>query len=296
MNFNIIELEQQSKEWHEYRNTRVMASDIPSLMGVGYSTPKKLFEQKKNPSLSTYENDAMRRGKELEADAREWAEGELGTKFSATVVESIECPMFGASLDGLSELGTILEIKCPGYQVYKEFVKNGTVPKVWYYQIQWQLYITGFVTGHLCVYEGFTGKIMTIDRDQKLIDIMVPVAKEWLKQLLENNTPAAEEKDLILIDVSTEQLQVITRWKELSLCLKEVEQEEKVLSDMIKSWGDDGDCDFLFQGNHLISMTRVKRQGTVDWKALCVAKGITENDILPYRKEQIGYYKLVPTK
>lgn len=295
MSFEIIDLEQGTREWHDYRNTRVMASDIPTLMGVGYSTPRKLFAQKKDPSLSTYENEAMRRGKELEADAREWAEGQLNLRFPAAVVESKECPMFGASLDGLAG-DTILEIKCPGHQVYKEFIRNGTISNAWLYQIQWQLYITGFEKAFLCVYEGFTGKIITIERDQALINRIVPVAKDWLKDLLENNLPSPEEKDLIKVEISQEQLQLFQRWKELNTLIKEMEKEEKMLCETIKSWGDDGNCEFSFGDRPLATLTRVKREGVVDWKGLCVAKGISENEILPYRKEQIGYYKLVPTK
>lgn len=295
MNFEIIDLEQGSREWHDYRNTRVMASDIPTLMGVGYSTPRKLFAQKKDPSLSIYENEAMRRGKELESDAREWAEEQIGIKFPPAVVESKECPMFGASLDGLAA-DSILEIKCPGYRVYKEFIENGTIPTNWLYQIQWQLYITGFNTGYLCVYEGFTGKIHTVVADPKLISRMVPIATDWLKDLLENNAPPPEEKDVVKIDVSQEQFAILSRWKEVSSLIKDFEKEEKALSDMIKSWGDDGNCEFAYGNQSLASLTRVKREGVVDWKALCVAKEINENDILPFRKEQIGYYKLVPTK
>ncbi len=295
MTFEIIDLEQGSPEWHTYRNTRVMASDIPTLLGVGYSTPRKLFAQKKDPTLSTYENEAMRRGKELEGDAREWAEAQLNLRFPAHVVQSKAYPMFGASLDGLAG-DMVLEIKCPGYRVYKEFIENGTISNAWLYQIQWQLFITGFNTAFLCVYEGFTGKIITVNRDQNLIDRMIPIATDWLKDLLLNSAPPAEEKDFVRVEVSQEQLDVLSRWRELTALIKDVEKEEKILCDMIKSWGDDGNCEFLFAEQPLATLTRVKREGTVDWKALCVAKGITENDILPYRKEQIGYYKLVPAK
>lgn len=295
MKFEIVDLQQGSPEWHTYRNTRVMASDIPSLMGVGYSTPRKLFAQKKDPNLSTYENEAMRRGKELEADAREWAEGELHLIFPAHVVESKQYPMFGASLDGLSG-DTILEIKCPGYRAYKEVNEHGVIPNNWLYQIQWQLFITGFNIGYLCVYEGFVGKIITIHRDQNLIDRMIPIASNWHKELMENNAPAPEEKDYVKIDISLEQFEVLSKWREINALLKDMEKEEKNLCEIIKSWGDDGNCEFSFEEKPLASLTRVKKDGLVDWKAFCVAKGISENDILPYRKEQIGFYQLRASK
>lgn len=295
MDFEIIDIEQGSPEWHTYRNTRVMASDIPTLLGVGYSTPRKLFAQKKDPSLSTFENEAMRRGKELESDAREWAEAQLNITFPAHVVESKQYPMFGASLDGLAT-DSVLEIKCPGYRVYKEVIELGSIPKNWLYQIQWQLYITGFNTAYLCVYEGFTGKIITVQRDQNLIDRMIPIASAWWKDLMQNNSPAPEEKDYVKVDISLEQFEILSKWREVNALFKDMEKEEKNLCEIIKSWGDDGNCEFAFEERPLASLTRVKRDGLVDWKALCVAKGITENDILPFRKEQIGFYQLRASK
>ena len=64
-----LNIEQDSPEWHELRNCSIGASDCPSIMGVGYDTPKNLWKQKLG--AKKFQSDAMKEGKELEPQLRE---------------------------------------------------------------------------------------------------------------------------------------------------------------------------------------------------------------------------------
>ncbi len=141
----IIEnLEQGSQKWLDYRKSKVMATDVPVVLGSNPWKPKiELWEEKLGLRPPVQLNDAMKRGQELEPQARELAIKLLGMQFDPCVCESSEYPWLAASLDGIRGCGNyILEIKCP-----KEFThldaSNGNIPLYYMDQIQTQLLVTG---------------------------------------------------------------------------------------------------------------------------------------------------------
>ena len=119
MGFKILDLEQGSRKWLDFRKGKISATMAPIIMGESpFCTPYQLWED----IMMDVEKEitpAMQRGIELEEKAREWISHELNMKFVPVVVQSIERPMFIASLDGyfLDENGDIyiIEIKCPGF-------------------------------------------------------------------------------------------------------------------------------------------------------------------------------------
>jgi hypothetical protein len=66
-----------------------------------------------------------------------------------------------------------------------------------------------------------------------------------------------------------------------------------MLKKQIIELGDDSNVDFVDElGDPLIALTRVNRDGNVDWKALCKARDISDEEVELYRKKSIGYYKI----
>lgn len=106
----IMDLEQGSEAWLAWRRERRMASEAAAALGKSpYMSKRKLAEVKRGVS-ETFVNAAMQRGTDNEAKARSFVESQLGDFFTPRV---IELGMYGASLDGISESGTLIEIKVP---------------------------------------------------------------------------------------------------------------------------------------------------------------------------------------
>ena len=67
----MIALEQNTEEGFEFRKTKIGSSDAPIIMGESpWKTPQQLWEEKMGLKESSYENAAIQRGKQLEAQAR----------------------------------------------------------------------------------------------------------------------------------------------------------------------------------------------------------------------------------
>lgn len=166
----IIDLEQGSSAWHEFRGMHIGASDAACIMGCGFKSALKLWQEKLGLIEPEPMNAAMRRGVAMEEEARQWACKELGIEFIPTVIKSDEHPWRAASLDGLSACKTkALEIKCPkeGGKAHKEALK-GLVVNYYIPQLQHQYMASdGFIT-HLwyAVYLGNNdGIIIKVEKD-----------------------------------------------------------------------------------------------------------------------------------
>jgi putative phage-type endonuclease len=131
-------IEQRSDEWYTVRKSLITASDFAQALGKGKFGSKKQFMKKK----CGYEEDVL----DMNIPPLQWgvryeevANMLYKSKMSVDVFEfgilrhpTIEC--LGASPDGISDIGIMLEIKCPWKRK-----KTETVPEQYYYQIQGQL-------------------------------------------------------------------------------------------------------------------------------------------------------------
>jgi putative phage-type endonuclease len=133
---------QKSLEWYETRYNLITASDFAQALGEGkFGSQKQLIEKKCEP-LNT--NDTMAASKTniffawghmFEPLATAVYSHMSGVKVhDFGLIKHPKCAYFGASPDGISELGIMLEIKCP----FKRKI-TGDIPAQYYYQIQGQL-------------------------------------------------------------------------------------------------------------------------------------------------------------
>lgn len=134
-------LEQGSIEWLNFRKSRIMATDIPIILGSNpWKSKIELWEEKLDIRPPVQLNDAMRRGQELETTARKLASELIGIEFEPVVIESTKYPWLASSLDGIG-IGKnqyILEVKCPKEFTHVEST-DGNIPIYYMDQIQTQL-------------------------------------------------------------------------------------------------------------------------------------------------------------
>lgn len=144
----IPKLEQKTKEWYDARYNLITASDFAQALGEGkFGTQNQLIEKKVLPQedKGPIKNPFFEWGNLFEPVASQV----YATLYNVHMYEFglIRHPVhsfFGASPDGISEDGIMLEIKCP----FKRKI-NGEVPTQYYYQIQGQLDVCGL---DLCDY------------------------------------------------------------------------------------------------------------------------------------------------
>ncbi|MBF0786168.1 exonuclease [Muribacter muris] len=144
---------QGSAEWFEQRRGKVTASRIADLMAKtksGYAASRQnylmqlLCERFTGKVEESYKSDAMKRGNELEPEARNWYQIETGE-----VVEQvgfIDHPYIdfaGASPDGLVGNDGLIEIKCPNTATHIETLRTKQPSDRYYKQMQWQMAVTG---------------------------------------------------------------------------------------------------------------------------------------------------------
>lgn len=134
---------QRSDEWYAMRRDRLTASDIAQAMDRGkFGTRQQLLEKKAFPDLFPFngDNPALKWGVMFEPiAARTYTQrnGDIRIHdFGLVAHPTLAC--FGASPDGISELGIMVEFKCP----FRRKI-DGTIPEQYLLQMQGQLAVCG---------------------------------------------------------------------------------------------------------------------------------------------------------
>ncbi|EPU1613171.1 lambda-exonuclease family protein [Campylobacter coli] len=173
MNYKIIDLEQGSGEWLNFRKGKIGASMIASCVGIKGAFSSK--EEARDIILGlkeVYQNEAMRRGNEYEPLIRARVEFLHSVSITPVVLQSLENEMFIASLDGIDENGVIYEFKYS--QDEYDFIKKNKKPSDKYYaQVQFQLYISG---KEKCIF-------VAMNKEEEIVECEVlrdEAYQEWL--------------------------------------------------------------------------------------------------------------------
>lgn len=133
----IPEIVQRSDEWFKVRDTLITASDMGQALGVGKFGSVKDFYIKKSGYIHTEfpKFPALEWGVKYEPVATRLYEVRQRTNvIEFGLLKHPMCTFFGASPDGITETGTMLEIKCP----YSRTI-DGKIVDQYFYQMQGQL-------------------------------------------------------------------------------------------------------------------------------------------------------------
>ena len=147
----IIDCEQGSDEWLSARLGVPSASQFSKIVTGkgGKSTQVEAYinqlvaEELTGETTFVYVNEHMKRGTELEPDARELYEALTGNAVQELGFCLHDTVNAGCSPDGLVGEDGGLEIKCPAPATHVEWVKAGVVPSKHLQQIMGCLWITG---------------------------------------------------------------------------------------------------------------------------------------------------------
>lgn len=278
---------QGTDAWLELRKTKVTASDAAVIMGMNpWKTPYMLWKEKMGLIPPQEENEAMRRGSDLEPIARELFNLKLNMAFEPAVVFHPENEWMMASLDGMSDLGNIVEIKCPGEKTHA-IALNGKIPDYYYPQVQHQIACADTKFAYYFSFDGIDGVTVRVDRDQSFIDAYMPKAKEFYDCIIKEMPPSFIEKDYIHRDDDI-WAHTASKWRRVKEQLAEYEAKEKELRDELINMSQGANA----MGNG-IKLSKVYRKGQIDYSQVKEVQGI---DLEKYRKSGVEFWKISEEK
>lgn len=187
--------EQRSKEWHDWRNSGIGASEIAAIMGDSpWMSAQDLWELKKGIRPPQAMNFAMQRGVDLEPLALSHFENMTGEIMQPLCASHSEHPFILASFDGISADRSLhVEIKCPGLKSH-ELALRGVVPKHYQWQIQQQLLVAGNPKGwYFSFYKNYSdqtkiGVLVEVFADATMQAEIIEEGRKFQEHIL-NNTP-----------------------------------------------------------------------------------------------------------
>jgi len=185
MSFELIPLEQNTPEWHRWRQDGIGASDAPCLMGEDpWKSAAALRREKLHPRSGGAGNAAMRRGLALEPAARASYCASRNVSVQPACVQNRQNPWMRASLDGLNaQEKRVVEIKC-GSSCYKRTAFGRDVPRRYYGQLQHILAVLDYSSiDFWCYSPGRRPLHFEIGRDDEYISRLIAREEEFWESI-----------------------------------------------------------------------------------------------------------------
>ena len=164
--------EQRSKEWFEMRGTMLTASDVAAALGQNhFKSPDALLLDKCGYKKVEGPNVNTQRGIDLEPMVRDLYDERTGSKTHEFGL--------GGSVDGITESGILVEIKCPNKLCNK-------IPDYYFPQVQVLLDINDLEECDFVQYHQPTDvlKIIRVPRDRVWFEKALPKMKKFWDQVL----------------------------------------------------------------------------------------------------------------
>ena len=192
--------EQQSEAWYQARLGRITGTRFKNLMSKESTASYQdlitdlACEIITGKAEDTYINDLMQHGIDTEPVARKEYEAIFGieVKQAGFIIPDEDHPYYdwiGISPDGIVDEGMI-EIKCPKMSTHLEYIESGSLPSEYRYQVQGQLFVTGFkYCDFMSFVEGMKPFIMRVYPDTELfkefdlkLSILIPKVKAKIEK------------------------------------------------------------------------------------------------------------------
>lgn len=273
--------QQNTQEWIEFRRNKIGSSDAPIIMGKSpWKTPYQLWEEKLGIRDYSYESPAMKRGKELEAEARKAFERQTGVVVWPDVLIHPTHDFIIASMDGVSMDGTVaVEIKCPGEKTHKMAI-NGEIPEHYQIQMQHQMAVTGHGMMFYYSFDGSEGALLEVKRDDKFIRNLLKRELEFYQSMKEFRPPINERIDEAWGNWADE-------WKEVQGLKKTIEQREKECREALIDLAGENNAEGCG-----VRVTHYTRKGRVIYEKIPELQGM---DLDPYRQHPVKTWKITAT-
>ena len=182
----MIPQEQRGEAWKQWRRNKLGASEISAILGCGFLSIGELFDIKLGLRQPEEENDAMRRGNDLEGQAREAFELETGRSVYPLVCVHPDYPWLIASLDGITiDKKIAVEIKCPGKKTHEATIKSREIPSYYIPQLQQIMSVTGLDEIYYFSFDPDSSILLKLSRDDEYIKVLIEKARLFHQLLMQ---------------------------------------------------------------------------------------------------------------
>jgi len=287
----LVDLNQRSKEWLQWRSQGITATDIPVILGLSpYKTIWRLWAEKigliNPPDLS--KNPNIRRGVRLEDEIRKIAEKRYNDILFPICGEYIAWDVLRASFDGLDLDNKPYEFKAPSDSVFDEVCATGNdlydeVGKIGSDSISYKMYecqtqvqclVSGNREGRLIFYKE-TGEdmdfpiILTREREEEIL----LAAKTFWEHVVTKTPPKIDPEKDLFIPETTNQIflweSYSDSWRTQHQRIKDLEKEltglkedqKEVQGELAKEMGT-----FKHADSSGVKVSLFTKQGHIDYK------------------------------
>lgn len=179
------QITQRTPEWYRARKTLITASeaaaalDIKPFASFAGSPRALLMAEKRRPADAPgIDNVFTRHGQKYEDEARDiYCEMTGETAYELGLLIHPDIPWIGCSVDGVTDAGYVLEIKCP----LSRKIEPGVVPHHYYPQVQICMEICDLEETKFIQYKPAA---ITWPRDPEFVVTSVPRSREWFADVL----------------------------------------------------------------------------------------------------------------
>lgn len=275
----VVDLRQRSPQWHAWRKQGVSATSAAVVLGENpEKTPWRLWcelvgrIQPQDISMIPQVRIAIM----LESHALAWFEERFGVNTLPLCAESSEHPVIRASFDGLMEDLSPVEAKVlsdTNFQDVSDMREESFHYKLYWWQVQHQIYVSGGKRGFLLFYHTRnTPIVFEILRDDAAIAKMVAAELAFWELVVANKEPAKDK----MRDFFVPEGEVMAKWVTAAIEYRSLEAEKlKIKADFERVEGRQKDLqgDLLgLMGDNMLAdcegvrITRYMQAGRVAWK------------------------------
>ena|SRR6266849_6129601 len=181
----IVNLQQGTAGWSEWRSQGIGSSDAPAIMGENPWKSASQLLQEKCGAKETTSSAAMDRGTELEPEARRHYEIKVGVQVVPACLQSVRFEWLRASVDGLAADGSaVVEIKC-GETVYRNSSESRKVPDYYFGQLQHILAVTNLPSIDFWCYLPNSPEVhLQVPRDDSYIERLLVAEHLFWQQVM----------------------------------------------------------------------------------------------------------------
>lgn len=273
----IIDLQQNTPEWHKFRQGGIGSSEIHQLMSSEPFSPywQKLKREKLTGESSTFENEAMKAGRVGEVLCLKELQ-KTNPNLAPKCAIHDEFDYIRCSFDAIDG-NEIHEIKTPQAKMLEQCLLKHP-PQKWEDQLRWQMMIADSPEGRLEIWDGQTSHPIVYERNLGWDEMVLRIAKQFWDWVKDGQVPA-ERYTEIADEAKSLRLMEYRYWHALKK-----EAEEKL--DKLKEEITDGiDFDFILEGTKWYKTTNA----SYDYKKMVQDFNI---EIEKYKKQSKQFWKI----
>lgn len=171
----IIELDQRTQAWNDFRREGIGSSEIGHLLGHGPKDWKTIFDEKLNGTQNNFKTWQMQNGINEEPRALQALQIKENPNLKPVCAIHDKHSIIRASFDAYSPDG-IFEIKTPSTDAKFEDYISGNIPESMKDQVRWQMLVADQREGYLVFWTGNDYILKKIAWDKSWEDEAIEVA------------------------------------------------------------------------------------------------------------------------